>query len=296
MKVMKKKTHIILLFVLPCLLLFGVFGLGPILPPLVYSFYDYKFLQLGDFIGFENFVNVFKDPAFGTVLLNNMKLLFWQFLIGAPLSFACAVMISAQGPRVRRFFKTASFLPYILSVAVVCTAWSMMLQPRWGAIQNVMELIGIGHLYKPWLATPEGAFGVASFTVIWQAIGYNMLLYYAGMKSIPESYFEAARLDGANMWQQVFYITLPLLKETLKFTSILMITGTLGMVANIKILTSSAMLGEKSYSSIMYIYNTAFGKLDFGYGYALTIVYALICFVIVLFVNKLLGKERVEYD
>lgn len=293
---MKKNKRTILLFTLPCLLVFAVFGVGPLLPPIFYSFFEYKSLRLGDFAGFANYLKVFQDKDFGIVLLNNLKLLFWQFLIGAPLSFICAIMITASGPRVRRFFKTASFLPYVLSVTVVCTAWSMMLQPNFGVVQALMEQLGIGHLYRPWISLPDTSFNVAIITVIWQAIGYNMLLYYAGIKAIPDNYLEAARIDGANMWQQVFHITLPLLKETLKFVSILMITGTMAMIANVKILTNSAKIGAKAYSTVLYIYNTAFSAMDFGYGYALTVVYALICFGIVLIVNKLIGKERTEYD
>jgi ABC-type sugar transport system permease subunit len=292
---MKKDKKTVLLFVLPAILIFTFMGVLPLLPPLYYSLFHYKMLKLGDFVGFENYISVLKDPALKVVLLNNLKLLVLQFVIGAPLSFLCAVLISAQGPRVRRFFKTASFLPAVLSVTVVCSCWGLMLVPQPGVIKIIMESIGLGAWYKPWTSLPDSFFDVVIFCVMWQCVGYNMLLFYSGMKSIPEHYFEAARLDGASMLQQVFCITLPLLQETLKYVCILMLTGTLSIVSQVQILANGAMLGEKTYSTVYYIYIKAFSQMDMGSSYALSVIYTIISFVAVLFVNRMIGKERLEY-
>jgi len=97
MNIMKKDKKTVLLFVLPAILIFTFMGVLPLLPPLYYSLFHYKMLKLGDFVGFENYISVLKDPALKVVLLNNLKLLVLQFVIGAPLSFLCAVLISAQG-------------------------------------------------------------------------------------------------------------------------------------------------------------------------------------------------------
>lgn len=293
---MKKNKWTVLLFVLPCLLLFTVFGIGPILPPAFYSLFEYKNFKLGEFVGLANYIKVFQDKSFWTVILNNLKLMFFQFLIGAPISFITAILISASGAKVRSFFKTASFLPYVLSVTVVCSMFSMMFQPRWGLVEWVLTAVGLEQWCQPWLSRPVSMYNIAIVTVIWQAIGYNMLLYYSGMKAIPDSYYDAARIDGADLWQQVIYITFPLLKETLKFVTILMTTGTLAMLANVKILTDGARLGDKSYTTIMYLHQIAFGEMNYGYGYAITVVYALITFAIIQLINKAFGKERTEYD
>lgn len=295
MNIMKKDKKTVLLFILPALLIFTFLGVLPLVPPIYYSLFKYKMLKVGNFVGLKNYIAVFKDPAIKVVLLNNLKLLILQFVVGAPISFLCAVLIGAQGLRVRRFFKSASFLPAVLSVTVVVSCWSLMLEPQPGVIKTVMEAIGLGSLYKPWTSQPDSFFNVVIFLVMWQCIGYNMLLYYAGMKSIPEQYYEAATIDGASMIQQVFYITLPLLKETLKFVGILMLTGTLAIISQVQILANGALLGEKTYSTVYYIYYKAFSQMDMGYGYALSVVYTVISFVAVLIVNKIIGKERVEY-
>jgi len=295
MNIMKKDKKTILVFVLPAILIFTFLGVLPLIPPLYYSLFKYKMLKLGDFVGLQNYIKILKDEAFRVVLLNNLKLLVCQFVIGAPLSFICAILITVQGSRVRRFFKSASFLPAVLSVTVVCSCWGLMMEPQPGVIKTALEAIGLGSLYQPWTSNPDTFFNVVIFCVMWQCVGYNMLLYYAGIKSIPEQYFEAARIDGANLWQQVFQITLPLLKETLKFVGILMLTGTLAIISQVQILANGATMGEKTYSTVYYIYHTAFAKMDMGYGYALSVVYTLISFILVLLINKIIGKDRLEY-
>lgn len=292
MNIMKKDKRTIALFVLPALFIFTVFGLGPLLPPVFYSLFNYKNLKLGEFIGLQNYVKAFSDKSFAEALLNNLKVVGLQFLIGMPLSFLGAVLISAQGPKIRRFVKTASFLPSILSVTVICMSWYMMLQPRWGVIESLMNILGLGKYFQPWLSKPKSAFLVITFTMIWQYIGYNMVLFFSGLKAIPEQYFEAATLDGASMFQQLIHITIPLMQETFKFMFVIMLTGSMGLFSHVKLMTNGSYTVK---TAVYYISQVGFNKLDFGYGYALTVIYTIITFLAVTIISRVIAKTRLEY-
>ena len=295
MNVLKKSKLTVGLFTAPALIIFTFFGLLPLVPPIIYSFFEYKNLELGNFIGIQNYIKVFSDPAVKTALINNLKLLFIQFLIGVPLSFFGAIFITCQGPKVRNFFKSASFLPSVLSVSAICAMWYMMLQPRWGPVYGILNTLGLGEWFQPWLSMPESSYTVICLTVVWQYIGYNMVLFYSGIKAIPENYFEAARIDGASLFQQIRHLTIPLMQESVKFVFIMMITGTMAMMANVQLMTQGSSLGEVNYTAVYYIYHQAFSKLDFGFAYALTVVYAALVFGIVLLVNRFLARNRLEY-
>lgn len=291
---MKHKPGVILCFILPTLIIFGVFLVGPLVPTVIRSFYAYKNMKLGDFVGIKNYAAVLRDPLFMKGAKNTLKLVVLQLLIGMPLSFLFAVLITIAGSKTRRFFKTVSFLPSVLSVSAVCMLWYMLIQPDYGPVGYIMRLLGLGDYVKAWLAIPQTAFNVISLTFIWQFIGYNMVLFYSGLKAIPATYFEAARIDGASLPQQVFLITIPLLQDTFKFVLILMVTGCLSMVANAQILTRTG-LGGAAYTTIFYIILKAFSSLDFGQGYAATMIYAIGCFAIIQVVNALVARQRTEY-
>ena len=290
----KHKKLTILAFTLPALLVYAVFTVGPMVPSIVYSFFEYKALKIGDFVGLENYIKVLKDPIFHTAMKNTFKLVGIQFVIGMPLSVICAFLIAVAGPKVRRFFKTLSFIPSVLSVSAVCALWYMMLQPDFGPIGAIMRLLGLGDYVKPWLSSADTAFNTVSLTYIWQFIGYNMVLFYSGIKAIPESYFDAARIDGANLFQQVVYIAIPLLQETFKFVFILMVSGCMAMMANVQVLTQNGV-GGAAYTSAFYIFRTAFNKLNFGQAFAATVIYSIVSFATIRIVNLLVARNRTEY-
>lgn len=288
-----KKVLLAIIFITPAFLVFTTFIMYPLLNTIYKSFFEYNGFRLGNFVGFQNFIQTFNDPVFWHANLNTLKLLAVQIFIAGPFSFLLAVLIREKKENFRRFFKMAVVLPSVLNVAVITLMWKMLLQHEWGILDKFMTFIGLEKYILLWLQDPNLTIWIIGFITLWQYIGFNMLYFYAGLKSIPESYYEASDVEGAGFWQRTKNISIPLTQETIKFVLIISTTGTMQIFSQIQLLTNGGP-GDMTRSLIYQMYYLAFDKLEFGQAGAVAIIFAIQTFVLVLIINKFVARERLE--
>jgi multiple sugar transport system permease protein/raffinose/stachyose/melibiose transport system permease protein len=290
----KKNKTLILTFILPALIIFSTFIIYPLITTVYKSGFVFNGFELGKFVGFKNYIDTLKDLVFWHANLNTFKLLAVQLCFAGPLSFLLAIVVNVQKPKFRKYFKIAVFLPAVLNVAVISLMWKMMLQPDWGTVDVILTKLGLGKFIILWLSHPKYAIWVIGFVVLWQYIGFNMLFFYAGIRSIPNSYYEAATVEGAGFWRKTFHISIPLCQEIIKFVLIISITGTMQVFTQIQLLTNGGP-GDLTRSLVYQMYYKAFSISNFAQANSIAVLFAVETFALVLLVNSFIAKERIQY-
>ncbi len=287
------KKWIILVFVSPALLLFGVFILYPLLPTLYTSFFEYDGFKVGEFIGFENYRNTLTDPVFWHSVTNTIKIVILQTLIGGPLSLFFALLLNLCTEKLKRYIKITYFMPTVLNITVICLMWKMVFQPNWGVVDSVLTALGLDSLIHTWLIEEGTAIWCIAIVFVWQYIGYNMILLYSGIRSIPETYIEAAKVEGASFFQRCIYIIIPLLQEIIKFVLIIATAGTLGMFAHVQVMTNGGP-GDLTRTIVYQLYYKAYQSQLFGEANAIAVLFALFGVGIFLLISHFVARERIE--
>lgn len=294
MKKALSNKKMILLFILPALAVFLVFTIYPLLPTIYNSFHNYNGIKTGDFVGLKNYIRNLNDASFKLSVKNTATVLLTQLLVFGPLSLLASLVINRQTPWLRTLFKICSFLPSVLNVTVICLMWKMIFQSDWGLVDSALKALGLERLIHVWFSDPKTAIWVITIVYLWQYFGFNMILFYSGIKAIPQSCLEAAYLDGATPAQRDWYIIIPLMKETIKFVLILCTTGCMAMFAQVQVLTNGGP-GDMTRTVVFNLYYRAFMLDDFGGASAIAIMYALFGLVMFLLINRFVARERVEY-
>ena len=215
------------LFAVPALVTYGVFVLYPIVTTLVNSFFEFKGMRRGDWIGLQNFRTLFASAPLNERVLNalgNNLVMFGASMLGLAIAFVLSALLH-QLTAGREFFKAAYFLPRLLSLIVVGFLWQLILSPRSGALNALLDAMGLSFLSKAWLATPGSALASVAVVGIWHSIGFSILVFLAAMQAIPNNLYEAARLDGASPWRIMVRLTLPLTRSAWMILTVLGFIG-----------------------------------------------------------------------
>lgn len=289
----KTSPYSYLLFLLPGLILYLTFFLFPILQGVKYSLYDTGIMGLGDFVGLENYKRILFMPplnkTFYNALQNNVVFFIYNTVVKIFGATLFAVMLNSLR-RGSQFYKTFFFIPVTLSTVVVGYLWGLLLNPSWGPINQVLRVLGLSVLEQNWLGDPSIALYTVASVGIWKSLGFFMLIVLSGIISIPEDYYEAARIDGASAFRMHWSITLPLLKPTMLVLVILNFVGSFESFDLIYALTGPE--GGPYYSTDVlgaFFYRTAFSSLG-GFGLGATI--ATLIFLIVFPISGLLNVCR----
>lgn len=292
-KAMSNKL-VILLFILPALIIFLTFTIYPLIPTIYNSFHNYNGVKTGDFVGFKNYISMIKNPSFLLSIKNTAIVLLTQICVFGPLSLLAALIINRQPEWLKTTFKICSFIPSVLNVTVICLMWKMIFQSEWGLVDSFLKAVGLEDLIRVWFSDKKTAIWVITIVYLWQYFGYNMTLFYSGLKAIPQSCLEAAYLDGATPLQRDWHIILPLMKETIKFVLILCTTGCMGMFAQVQVLTNGGP-GDMTRTVVFNLYYQAFMLDNFGSACAIAVMYAVFGALLFLLINKYIARERIEY-
>ena len=230
------------LMVLAPLIGFSVFSLYPIIWVLFTSFFDYDMITY-KFNGLYNYIRVFKDPFYWQSVLFTIKLVFYTMIFQVPLALVVAMLLNSKMIKGKTFFRTAFYMPNVISVAIVGLVFSFLFSAFDGIVNNI--LISLKAIDSPinWFATTIGSTFVAVLVSVWQGFGSNMLFFLSGLVSIPAELYEAAEVDGANVWQKFYRITLPLLKPMMQIILMLSITSGLKTSDLILVLTNGGPAG-----------------------------------------------------
>ncbi|MED4039551.1 carbohydrate ABC transporter permease [Niallia taxi] len=258
------------LFISPALLLLMMFSLIPIVVAFVISFTDISLVGLSDwsqinFVGIDNYIDIMTDPIFLKSIGNTL----FYVVIGVPLVITCslgiAVLINFGENRFFQFFRLIFYTPSITNVVAVAVVWSYLYNPSFGFLNYLLSLADIPAV--PWLQHPVIAKISLIILALWRAIGTNMIIFLAALQGIPKAYYEAASLDGANKWQQLFKITVPMLKFAIFFVTVTTIIGWLQFFEEPFIMTNGGPL-DSTTSISLFIYRNGFQFSKFGYAAA----------------------------
>jgi multiple sugar transport system permease protein len=277
------------LFVGPLVIGLFLFTLYPILASFFLSFTDWNFVAgfaKMKFLGLDNFIKLTKDSTFILSLKNNMIL-----MIVVPVTLAVSLLLAVIIDKkiyFKDFFKVVYFIPYISSIVAVAIVFQVLFHPSYGPINQTLMSLGIDNPPK-WIADPDVALYCVMGLMVWVNIGYNMIIFMAGLQSIPADLYEAADIDGASRTRQFFTITVPLLSPTTFFLLVTGIIGTFKVFDIIAVLTAGGP--ANSTTVVVYrLYETAFINLQSGYASAMAIV--LLLFVLLITLIQWIGQRR----
>lgn len=283
-------TALICLF--PSLVIGMTFVIIPIIMVVYLSFTKWDLIsETKDFIGLANYIYLFKNHKFLKSVLNTIYFAVLQIPLDLVFSLFFAFLLDKK-IRGLRFFRAIYFAPVVTSMVAVSAIWLWFYDPQFGLFNYILKQIGFSPL--KWLYDPNWAMPAIVIMSVWKGLGYNIVIFLAGLQNIPESYYEAADIDGANNWGKFKHITLPLLSPVTYFVILISIINSFKIFTQISVMTPR---GGPLYSTgvmVFYIYQQAFAGYKIGRASAA----AMILFLGVLaitFVQKRIGEKRVHY-
>ena len=280
-------------FVAPALTLIGLFFFLPLAASLLLSFTDFDIYALGRldrlrFIGLENYRRLLNDPMFWTALKNT----FYFVIVGGPLSvlvsLGAALLVNHRVTRFQGVFRTLLFLPVVTTLVAVAVVWRYLYHPRYGFINYVLGLAGLAPI--DWLGDPDWAMPAIILMAVWKNFGFNMVVFIAGLQSIPRRLYEAAEIDGADGWAQFRYITLPMLAPTFLFVTVITLIGYFQLFAEPYVMTQGGP-ADSTLSVALLMFQEGFRWWNLGYAAAVAFVLFLIILAGTLIQAWLRGKR-----
>jgi multiple sugar transport system permease protein len=278
--------------VAPALLVIGLFFFLPVLTALVMSLTDFDLYALANlknlrFVGIDNYLTLLRTPLFWQALGNTL----YFVVIGVPLSIAAslgaALLINAKLAWCKPLFRTAFFAPVVTSMVAVAVIWRYLYHTRYGFINYATSVFGIAP--ADWLGDPHLAMPAIILFALWKNFGYNMIIFLAGLQSIPAELYEAAELDGARDWALLRHITLPMLAPTMFMVSIMTMAGYFQLFAEPYVMTQGGPL-QSTVSVLYFMYEQGFKWWNLGSATAVAFVLFLLMFGVTLLQMRLSGS------
>ncbi|MBA3512485.1 sugar ABC transporter permease [Sphingomonas sp.] len=269
-------------FAAPALIMLSLFFFIPVLLAFALSLTDFDLYALADvddlrFIGLGNYGELLQTPLFWKALGNT----FYFVVVGVPLSIAlslgAAMLLNGIASALVGFFRTALFAPVVTTLVAVAVIWRYLLHTRYGMINYGLEGLGVDPV--DWLGDPNWAMPAIIFFAVWKNFGYNMVILLAGLQTIPNDLYEAARIDGANGWQRFLHVTLPGLGPMLLLVSILTMAGYFQLFAEPYVMTQGGPV-ESTVSVLYFMYEQGFKWWNLGFASAVAFILFVIMFVI----------------
>ncbi|HEY3229139.1 MAG TPA: sugar ABC transporter permease [Roseiflexaceae bacterium] len=281
------------MFLLPGMLLFVAWTLYPLLFSFVMSFAEWNLIKPSRFIGLENYARALRDPVFWLALRNT--LFYTLITVPGQMILGLAVALLLDRPlRARAFFRTVYYIPVVTSWVVVSLIFTYLYNGQAGLINWALR-DGLHLIDKNinWLGEPLTANLAIASLGIWKGVGWTMVIFLAGLQSIPPELYEAAAIDGSSGWAHLRYITLPLIRQTILFILVLLTIGGFQVFISVYVMTGGKPL-HRTDVLLTYMYSNAFEFLDLGYGSALSYLFALMVFTLSMIQIRLL-RRPVEY-
>jgi len=270
----------------PALVVFLAFVILPVILAAYYGFFSWSgYGPPTDFVGLRNYITILTDPDFHEALGHNFFIVVFSLVLQGPLALGLALLLNRK-LRFQSAIRVLIFVPYVISEVVVGLGWSLMLQTT-GAVNGLLEKIGLGFLRADWLADPSVAIWTLMLIITWKYVGFAVILFLAGLQGIPEELSEAAAIDGASYWQIQRHIVLPLMGPTIRIWAFLSIIGSLQLFDLVWIIWGQ-YVASTAGTSTMATYMVANGRNagSFGYGSAVAVVMFLISLVIALLYQR----------
>ncbi len=289
-RVARKEALTGYLFASPWFIGMILFTVFPIIASIAYSFMDYNILQPPQWVGLSNYSALFHDELFWRSLFNTLYYVILSVPLGLIIGLAIALMLNADIKGIA-VYRTLYYIPSIVPIVAGSILWSWMFNPNFGILTNIVEFFGLGA--PGWLSDPAWAKPSLILMSLWGA-GGGMIIYLAGLKNIPKTYYEAAEIDGAGAIHRFVHITLPMLSPTLFFQLIMGLIGSFQVFTQAFVMTNGGP-NDSTLFYVLYLYNNAFRFWKMGYASALAwVLFAII--MILTWLNFKVSKHWVHYD
>lgn len=290
----RPKNSVVLAFLLVPLLLYVFAVFIPLITAGYYSFFEWKGGPNKSFIGLQNYVQLLQDEVFWQSFGHNIFLVLACIVGQIGLAFIVVLMINSRLAKFTGIHRTFGFFPSTISAVSIGFIWTMIYDYKRGIINWFLELIGKGDLTEVWLNEPGIVMYLIAIPLIWQFIGYYMVILLSAITSVDKEIFEVSEIDGANAFQRAIYIVIPLIKSTLLVCVTLCVAGNMKAFDHIFIMTQGGP-GNASMVMSLYGYKISFAQQNMGYGSAISIgIFFASLFVIGIFqlIVKLLSKDK----
>jgi len=279
---------IAMVFLLPYLLIFSIFRFIPSVGGLVVSFFKWSLGGDPKFVGIDNYVNLAQDGSFYTSIRNTLSF----FVLTVPVLVVASLLLAMllnQKLAGRKVMRTISIIPYVLIPSIVGIMWNWMFDNNFGLLNYYIKKLGGSPVF--WLTDERFALIAVSIVVVWTYIGYDMILFLAGLQGIPKETYEAAEVDGASTFQVFWHITLPLLKPVTMMVSTLTLVNVVQLFDQIYVMTNGGP-GTSTLTMVQYMYTSAFTNYELGYGSAIEVVILVLLMVLITVQNRIGNRER----
>jgi len=280
------------LFLLPNLIGFLIFTAIPVGAAFVLAFYDYDLLLGASWAGLENFREMFTtDEVFRAALFNTVYFTAVSVPLSVVLGLATAMLVN-QALRGIVIFRSIFLLPYVTVTVALSLVWKWIYLPDIGLINSVLGVFGIAG--PPWLTSGTWAMPALILMSVWKGFGYNMVIFLAGLQSIPDHLYDAAKVDGATAWRRFLNVTLPLLSPTTFFVVVISVISSFQVFDQALIMTNGGP-GTATTTLVLYIYQKGFQSFDMGYAAAIALVLFAAIFVFTV-IQFMFQRRWVTYD
>ena len=277
---MRSEGRAAALFLTPALAVICVFFLLPVVGGFLLSLTDFDIYAVADtsnmrFVGFSQYANLAKSPVFWQALRNTIIFSIVAGPLTVAVSLGAALLLNAKLARLKPLFRTIYFAPVVTTLVAVAIVWRYMFHPRFGLLNRALGLVGIDSI--DWLGNPKFALAAIIILAVWKNFGYNMIIFVAGLQSVPEELYEAAKIDGAGAWKQFRHITIPMLAPTFVFVGVITAIGYLQLFAEPYVMTPDGGPLNSTLSVVMLMYREGFRWWSMGYAASI----AFVLFVII---------------
>lgn len=280
-----------LVFLMPNLLFFLVFTVIPVIWAAVMSFTEWKIIGSPTWIGIQNYIEIFTvDDVFWGVLKNTFVFMIFSVPIGVVLSFLTALLLN-QNISFKRLYRGFFFMPVIASTVLVSVVWKWLLVPDFGLVNYILGLFGIRG--PNWLTDPTYSLPAIIMVSVWKNLGFNMMLFLAGLQGIPDTYFDAFKMDSENPFKRTIYITLPLMAPTTFFVVTMAIINSFQVFDVVQMMTQGGP-GRSTSVLVHYIYQNGF--LYFRMGYASALAYILFFIILIVTIIQFRFNNTNEFS
>ena len=273
------KLILIPLFIIPGFVLFIMFVFIPVFQSARYSLYDWDgFGPLANYVELGNYTKLFAQNNFHTALLNSSVLMVLSLGVQLPIAMALALLVGRGDLPGRAFFRGLLFIPYVFSEVISAIIWQYVLRGNSGGPANLLlDMFIPGYEAIDWLGSKEYVMYAVFAVLTWKYFGFYMILYMAGLQGVPKDLEDAARVDGANWWQVLGNITMPMMGNTIRLTIFLSVLGSFQQFVTVQVLTRGGNPFNSGHVITTYLFKFGFKRFDMGYGSAVAVVLFLIC-------------------
>lgn len=290
-KLVLRNTVIGWSFILPNFLGFALITLVPVVQLFFISLTDQNIFGKGDFVGIENFQKLIGDPLFQRSLVNTLYFAVLHVPLTIVVSLGLALLLNSKLRGVA-FFRTAAFFPYITSIVAIGLVWNLLFSPEYGPINEVLRFFGVADP-PGWLLSQDWAMPAIVIISTWRDMGYYMILFLAGLQTVGRELYEAARMDGANVFQRFWNVTLPGIRPTMFLVTVLLTIASFKIFDLIIVLSPGGTAAPNMATVVLsqFIYQKGFIESKFGYASSAAVVLFVLC-ILTTIIQFLINKKR----